>query len=94
MRPHNSSGETVELENDRVRVLRVRINGRERHPQRERKDRVLVWITNAEERRTEPGGKVESIHRKAGDVAWRSASTHQIENLSDEPVEVVIVELK
>lgn len=89
-----TSGESIELENDRVLILRVRINGHEKHPQRERKDRVLVWVTNAEERRTEPSGKVESIHRKAGEATWRSASTHQIENLSNEPVEVVIVELK
>ena len=88
-----TSGETVELENDRVRVVRVRVVGHEKLQARQRKDRVLVWLTNAEHQRTE-AGRTERIGRKAGEVAWRAASTHEIENLSDEPVEVVIVELK
>jgi hypothetical protein len=84
----------VEFENDRVRVVKVRIAGREKHPVRARQDRVLIWLTDAHEVRTEPSGKKEEIRRKAGEVAWRAASEHQIENFEDRDVELIIVELK
>jgi len=87
-------GESVEFENSRVKVIRVRIGKREKHPARERKDRVLIWLTGAHETRSEPNGKREEIRRKAGDVAWRAASRHQIENVEDKDVELIIVELK
>jgi hypothetical protein len=55
---------------------------------------VLIWLTDAHEMRTEPGGRKEEIRRRAGEVAWRTASQHEIENLEHTPVEVIIVELK
>jgi hypothetical protein len=88
------SGEKIEFENDRVRVIRVNIGHREKHPHRSRRDRVLVWLTDAHELRTEPNGQTEEVRRKAGDVAWRTASEHQIENYEDQKVELIIVELK
>jgi hypothetical protein len=87
-------GSKVEFENDRVRVSRVTVGHREKHPRRIRKDRVLVWLTDSHETRTGSDGKQEDVRRKAGDVAWREASEHQIENLEDQRVELVIVELK
>ena len=61
-------GEKVALENDRVRVIRVKIDHHEKHPVRDRHDRVLVWLTDAHEIRSEPNGKKEEIRRKAGEV--------------------------
>jgi hypothetical protein len=87
-------GEKIEFENDRVRVIRVKLGQREKHPVRTRKDRVLVWLTEAHEQRTESNGKTEEIRRRPGDVAWRTASQHQIENVEEKDVEVIIVELK
>lgn len=87
-------GERLEFENDRVRVLRVKVEGHEKHPRRNRFPRVLIWLTDAHEMRTEPVGRKEEIRRRAGEVAWRTASQHEIENLEDTPVEVIIVELK
>ena len=86
--------ENIEFENDRVKVVRVKLGLHEKHPARARKDRVIVYLTDAHHARTEPGGKKEELHRRAGDVAWRPASEHEIENLSDKTVEVLIVELK
>jgi hypothetical protein len=86
--------EKIEFENDRVRVIRVKCGGREKHPVRTRKDRVLIWLTEAHQLRTEPNGKKEEIRRKPGEVAWRSASQHQIENVEETGTEVIIVELK
>ena len=89
-----SGGEKIEFENDRVRVIRVKLGHREKHPVRTRGDRVLIWLTEAHEQRAEPNGKKEEIRRKPGEVAWRTASQHQIENLEEKEVEVIIVELK
>lgn len=82
---------TVEFENDRVRVLRVKNEKRERHPQAARRDRLIIYLTDGHVIRTE-NGKREEIRRKAGDVVWRTRSQHDIENLEETHHEVVIVE--
>ena len=86
-------GATVELENDRVRVIRVTHRGRERHPPTSRHDRLIIYLHEGHVIRTE-NGKQEEIRHKAGDVIWRSRSQHQVENLNEANHEVIIVELK
>lgn len=86
--------EKVEFENDRVKVVRVRLRKGEKAPVRTRKDRVIVWLTDSLHARTESSGKKEEFRRKVGDIAWRSASQHQVENLGEGRHEVIIVELK
>jgi len=87
-------GEKVEFENDRVKVVRVTLTAGAKHPVHARKDRVLIWLTGGHHVRTDSKGKKEELRRQAGDVAWRTASEHQIENLAKEKSEVIIVELK
>jgi hypothetical protein len=87
------SHERLEFENDRVRVVRVTVDAREKHSGRNRDDRVLVWLTDSHHTRATPIGTHE-LRRKAGEVAWRPASQHQIENHGDERTEILIVELK
>ena len=89
-----NGGEKIEFENDRVKVVRVKLGTHEKHPARARKDRVLIWLTDAHHSRIEPNGKKEEIRRRAGDVAWRNASQHEIENLAEKGAEMIIVELK
>jgi hypothetical protein len=86
-------GVTVELDNDRVRVLRVRHEGAEQHPRVSRNDRVIVYLSPGHVRRT-ANGESQHIRHAAGDVVWRSASTHEVHNLEDLAHEVIIVELK
>ncbi len=85
---------TVELENKRVRVLRIRYGPREvsimhRHPAA-----VAVFLTDAHARFRFPDGKTEEQNARAGDIAAYPAGDHLPENLSDRPLEVVLVELK
>jgi hypothetical protein len=89
-----NSGEKIEFENDRVKVLRVKLGKHEKHPVRARQDRVIIWLTDSHHARTQPDGKKDELRRKAGEVAWRAASQHQIENLGEDKHEVIIVELK
>lgn len=86
-------GANVEFENERVRILRVKHAGRERHPQTSRHDRVIIYLNDGRVARTE-GGKKEEIRRKAGEVVWKNRSQHDIENLKDTNHEVIIIELK
>ncbi len=83
----------IELENDRVRVLRVKHSGRDDQSNASRGDRLIVYLDDGHVIRTGDGNK-EAIHRKRGDVVWRDHSSHQITNTGDSPHEVVIVEFK
>lgn len=84
---------TIEFENERVKVLRVKHAPRERHPQTSRNDRLVIYLTDGHVRRTESGKHAE-LSRKAGEVVWRGRSEHQVENLKDAHQEVIVVELK
>jgi quercetin dioxygenase-like cupin family protein len=55
---------------------------------------VMVFLTDTDLRVTNAGGATQEVHRKAGDVAYLDASHHSEVNLSDQPAEVVLVELK
>jgi hypothetical protein len=72
----------VELENDQVRVLRVRYGAHEGGPQHEHiLNRVVVNVT-------------DQGNGKAGEVHVSGAMTHSEENSLDQPVERIAVELK
>jgi len=85
--------ETVEFENEHVRMLRVKPIGRERHPHKQRYDRLIIYIHDecilhkAEE-------KLGKIRRKSGEVIWKSQSEHKIENLSEFEHEALLGEMK
>src|SRR5262249_16424140 len=85
----------VELENDQVRVLRVKIGPHQSVPVHEHMlNRVVTYITDQNFRVTTPDGKAETVQHKAGEVSWGTPTTHKEENLSDKPFEAVVVELK
>jgi hypothetical protein len=50
-------------------------------------------LTDAHHVRVESGNK-EEIRRRAGEVAWRDASQHEVENVAESRHELIIVELK
>ena len=84
----------VEIDNPWVRVVRVKAGPHEKIPMHEHPASVLVCLTDIHERMTGPDGKSQEIRHKAGDVAYREAMKHAEENLSDQPLEAVVVELK
>lgn len=84
----------VEIDNPWVRVLRVRIGPHEKVPMHEHPASVAVYLTDLHERVTTPDGGVQEVTHKPDEVAYREASRHAEENLSDRPLEVVLVELK
>jgi quercetin dioxygenase-like cupin family protein len=84
----------VEFENDQVRVLRVSYAGYQKSHLHSHPSRIVVTLTKSESRASFPDGKSQTSQRTAGDLFWSEPITHQIENLSGDPVMNIEVELK
>jgi len=84
----------VELENDRVRVLRVRLGPHEKIPMHQHPARVVVSLTDTELKATSADGKQDTLRAKVGEARWAAVAQHGVENLRDTPVESIEVELK
>ncbi len=85
---------SVEVETDKVRVLRIKYGPREKSAMHGHPALVGVMLTDLHVRFTYPDGKTEDINAKAGDVLSLPALDHLPENLSDQPFELIAVELK
>jgi hypothetical protein len=84
----------VELENEKVRVLRARYGAHEKSVMHEHPACVQVNLTIAHLKVTYADGRTENIHSKAGQVSLLPPSEHLPENLSDFPYEAISIELK
>jgi beta-alanine degradation protein BauB len=85
---------TIEIDNARVRVWRVKLAPHERLPTRVYPGSVIVYLTNAHQRLGGPSGSGPEIRRKAGETEYIEPGPRGEENVSDEPEEQVIIELK
>jgi len=85
---------TVEFENDRVRVVRIKYKAGEKSVMHSHPESIAVFLTDAHANFTYPDGKSEDIKAKAGSVQHMDAFTHLPENASKKPFEVIQVELK
>jgi quercetin dioxygenase-like cupin family protein len=91
LRPDNYK---VLIDNAQVRVLRATRGGHEKAPMHSHPDYVTIYLTDLNQNITLPGGTVQEVHRKAGATSFSKALTHAEDNISDQPLEVVVVELK
>ena len=85
---------TVEYEDERVRVLRIRYNPGEKSTMHSHPESIAVLITDGKIRMTYPDGTSEDIQAAAGAVMHMPGVEHLPENLSDSALEVIQVELK
>ncbi len=84
----------VELENDRVRVVRLRFEAGEKGMMVTHPPRVLATITDVSVRLLFADGRTDQRGAPAGVAAWLDAETLQTENAATEPLEVILVEPK
>jgi hypothetical protein len=84
----------VVFENDQVRVLRITYGPHYMGVMHEHPASLVVWLTDGDGIITSADGKAEEIHAKAGDVTWSAPAKHRGENMSDQPFEVIEIELK
>jgi beta-alanine degradation protein BauB len=86
--------EKIEFENEQVRVLRYHFNPGDKAPMHDHPNNVQVALTDYDGRITTAEGKSTSSAGKAGEVHWRTATTHTVENVGSTPYEGILVELK
>ena len=84
----------VEFENDQIRIVRGKRAAHSKVPTHEHPDYVVVYLTDVHQKVTAADGTVTEATAKAGDVAFRKGLTHSEESLLDQPIEVILVELK
>ena len=84
----------VEFENDQVRVLRITFDPGEKAPMHEHPCAIAVGIRDGTLEFTHPDGTSRSAPLKQGQVLTPKPTKHQVENKSDKPVEVILVEMK
>ena len=95
---HGAGGQSgalsVRFENDRVRVLELRLKPGEREGMHTHPAYVLYALTDYRVKNTSVDGTVRVFERKRGDVFWGEPVTHGGENVGDTEVHALIVELK
>lgn len=84
----------VMSENAQVRVLRVHYGPHAKSVMHSHPDGVVVFLTAGKTKFTYPDGKTEVREMKAGDAMYTPHTVHLPENLSDHPMDAVLVELK
>ena len=88
------SGLTVKFENERVRVLELRLKPGQSERQHSHPQYVLYPLTDYTVRNTSADGTVHTYQRKAGEVFWGEPIIHSGENVGTTELRAVIVELK
>ena len=90
----DSARHKVELENDRVRVLRVKFKPHDKTKEHEHPNAVAIHLTDVKAKFTLPDGKTREGGGKRGEVIWAVGEKHSVSNLSARPAEIILVELK
>jgi quercetin dioxygenase-like cupin family protein len=85
---------SVEAEDERVRVVRIRYGAGEKSVMHTHPASVLVPLTDSHVRFTDEAGNADEATFKAGDAVLLPATTHLPENLGGEPIEGILIEFK
>ncbi len=88
------AGHKVLFENDRVRVLDVRIPPGETSEMHSHPASVVYALSSAQVEFSFPDGTRREVKIKEGDVTWSDGTTHEIKNIGVTPDWGIIVELK
>jgi quercetin dioxygenase-like cupin family protein len=84
----------VEFENKTVRVLRVKYGPHEKSVMHRHPNAVAIFQNDGRVKFTYPNGKSEERDMKAGQAVWTPATRHLPENLTDNDMEVILIEMK
>jgi hypothetical protein len=84
----------VLLENERVRVLEIKIPAHEKSDMHWHPPCVVYQLSNARVRMSFKDGTSREIDAKTGMTSWSDGGWHQVENLSPTEDLGIIIELK
>ena len=79
------------LENEHVKVIRVRLGPREKSMVMELPAHVMTCLTDRSVRVLYPRGKPAEFSQKAGYTGWVDRDEYGLENLGDKPAEWILV---
>ena len=85
---------TLELENDQIRVLRVKYGPGEKSEMHSHPGHIAVALTDCYLRMHFPDGSSDEMTIKSGEVIEAPAGAHLPENIADAPMEAILVEFK
>jgi quercetin dioxygenase-like cupin family protein len=84
----------IEFENDQIRVIRASVGPHQKTPMHSHPSRFGVTLTKNDLRIYTPDGPSQISTRAANEYFWSEPVTHQVENLSDAPLQNIEIELK
>jgi hypothetical protein len=84
----------VDLQNEQVRVVHLSMKGNEHTRIHEEPAILAVCIKECHVRLSRPDGKNQDLHMQAGDTRWVWEDTRTEKNLSKEPLEMLLIEMK
>jgi len=85
----------LEFENPQVRVLRVKVPPHAVLPMHAyTTNRVIILLTDQDFLKKDATGKAETAKHKAGEVLWAPPVEQSEQNLSNQPFEALIVQVK
>jgi quercetin dioxygenase-like cupin family protein len=84
----------VLLENDRVRVLDVRMKPGAKSPMHSHPDLVSYSLNPGKLRFTLPSGEIMDVELRPGEALWLEAPTHSAENIGPTETHDLTIELK
>jgi len=84
----------VEVDNEQVTVRRNIHQPHSVTPMHSHEAGLVVYLTDVRERSTSTDGSTKIVTRRAGEVVWAEVRQHALENLGDNPIEVLEIELK
>lgn len=90
----DSAHYTLVFENDQVRVLRIQYGPGEESVMHAHPAGVAVFLGDSRMQFTLPDGQVVESSGKTGDVIWAEAGPHLPKSLSDQPSEIILIEIK
>jgi len=84
----------VEVENDKVRVLRIKIKAGDTTKLHEHPNGVAIFLTDVKTRFTRGDGTTREGTNKRGEAIWAAGEKHTVKNVAGRPAEIILVELK
>jgi quercetin dioxygenase-like cupin family protein len=90
----DSTTAKVEFENEQIRVLRVSLGPHEKGAVHSHPSRLGVTLASDKVRVYFPDGSTKTTTSAAHEYFWSEPVTHQVENISDTPMQNIEIELK
>ncbi len=85
---------TVLLENERVRLLEVRLKPGDSSAMHSHPAYVIYGLDEGKVKFNSPSGETAEIEIKAGDVMWREPEEHAVDNIGSTEAHALLFELK